>query len=251
MPVREKKRETTAGLFVLIGLLFLGVLIVEFGRFGDRFTDHYQLYIEFPDTAGIIKNSEVRLRGAKIGRVASHPELITEGATSSVLMEVFIRNEVKIPLDSTFQIGSSGLLGDKFIDIIPPEKETGEYYQSGDKIMGVGAGGFDSIKNDAQSIAHNANKLLKDAKVTFEKIDIALDSIKRIGDSMDITMNKLNNGFLSKENLDNFNKSMANFETSSRNLKDASEEFKPTVTDAQETLASFKKSRRGLSNPDC
>ena len=37
MPVREKKRERTAGLFVLIGLVLLGVLIVEFGRFGDRF----------------------------------------------------------------------------------------------------------------------------------------------------------------------------------------------------------------------
>ena len=76
MPVREKKRERLAGLFVLIGLLLLGVLIVEFGRFGDRFRGHYPLYVEFPDTAGIIKNSEVRLRGAKIGRVATRPELI-------------------------------------------------------------------------------------------------------------------------------------------------------------------------------
>jgi len=241
MPVREKKRETTAGLFVLIGLLFLGVLIVEFGRFGDRFTDHYQLYVEFPDTAGIIKNSDVRLRGAKIGRVADHPELTTGKASSSVRMELLIRDEVKIPLDSTFQIGSSGLLGDKFIEIIPPDKETGEYYQSGDTIMGAGAGGFDSIKNDAQSIAHNANQLIKDAKVTFDKIDVALDSIKSIGDSMDVTMTKLNDEFLSKENLGNFNEAMANFKAASVDINAASKELQPAIVEAKKAMTSINK----------
>ena len=246
MPAREKRRERTAGLFVLIGLLLLGVLIVEFGRFGDRFKDHYPLYIEFPDTAGIIKNSEVRLRGAKVGRVATKPELvITAGATSTVKMEMRIRNNVKIPRDSTFQIGSSGLLGDKFIEIIPPEKETGLYYESGDTIIGVGAGGFDAIKSDAETIARDASKLLKDAKKTFEKIDLALISIKRVGDSMNITMTKVNDGFLSKENLDNFHKAMAAFEASSRNLKTASEDLKPAVTEARLAMVSIKKAADG------
>ncbi len=248
MPVREKRRERTAGLFILIGLLLLGVLIVEFGRFGDRFKGHYPLYIEFPDTAGIIKNSEVRLRGAKVGRVATKPELTTGRASTTVRMEMRIRNEVKIPRDSTFQIGSSGLLGDKFIEITPPEKESGHYYQSGETIMGVGAGGFDSIKSDAQSIARDASKLIKDAQKTFEKIDQALDSIKSIGDNVNTTMTKVNDEFLSKDNLNNFSLAMANFETSSRNIKGASENLKPTITDARETLSSIKKAADGAQN---
>ena len=249
MPAREKGRERTAGLFVLIGLLLLGVLIVEFGRFGDRFKGHYPLYIEFPDTAGIIKNSEVRMRGAKIGRVATKPELVLSGgATSTVKMEMRIRNDVKIPRDSTFKIGSSGLLGDKFIDITPPDKETGEFYESGDIIMGVGAGGFDAIKSDAESIARDASQLIKDAKRTFTKIDEALDSIKRIGDSVDVTMGKVNNEFLSKENLENFNKAIANFEESSREIKGASKELKPAVADARATMASIKKAADGAQD---
>lgn len=245
MPVREKRRERTAGLFVLIGLLLLGALIVEFGRFGDRFKGHYPLYIEFPDTAGIIKDSEVRLRGAKVGRVATKPELTTGGATSTVRMEMRIRNDVKIPKDSSFQIGSSGLLGDKFIEIIPPDKETGLYYQSGDTIMGAGAGGFDAIKSDAESIARDASKLIKDAKVTFQKIDEALDSIKKIGDSVDITMTKVNTQFLSKDNLDKFSNALANFEAASTDIKGASAELKPTIVEAQETLAGIKKAAEG------
>ena len=246
MPAREKGRERTAGLFVLIGLLLLGVLIVEFGRFGDRFKGHYPLYIEFPDTAGIIKNSEVRLRGAKIGHVATHPELVLSGgATSTVKMEMRIKNDVKIPRDSTFQIGSSGLLGDKFIDITPPDQETGAYYEAGDNIIGVGAGGLDAIKSNAEDIARDASKLIKDARKTFAKIDDALDSIKKIGDNVDVTMGKVNDEFLSKENLSNFNKAIANFEASSRDIKDASKELKPAVTDARETMASIKKAADG------
>ncbi len=240
MPVREKRRERTAGLFVLIGLLLLGVLIVEFGRFGDRFKGHYPLYIEFPDTAGIIKNSEVRLRGAKVGRVATKPELTTGRASNTVRMEMRIRNEVKIPRDSTFQIGSSGLLGDKFIEITPPDKESGAYYQAGETIMGVGAGGFDSIKSDAQSIARDASQLIKDAKKTFGKIDQALDSIKSMGDNVNTTMTKVNDGFLSKDNLDNFGKAMANFEAASRDVNDASKELKPAIKEAKQAMISIR-----------
>ena len=241
MPLREKKRERTAGLFVLIGLILLGVLIVEFGRFGDRFRGHYPLHIEFPDTAGIIKNSEVRLRGAKIGRVATRPELVVTPKASSVRMEVRIRNDVRIPQDSVFTISSIGLLGDKFIEIIPPEQETGTYFRSGDTISGRGPGGFDSIKSDAVDIARDTSQLIKDASVTFEKIDEALASLQSIGDSMNETISKVNEGLLSEQNLERFSSTMENFESASENFNSLSTELKPTVTEARQTFASMKK----------
>ncbi len=247
MPTREQRSERKAGLFVFIGLLLLGFLIVEFGRFGDRFSNHYPLYIEFPDTAGIIKDSEVRLRGAKVGRVATKPELVTKGTTSSVIMEMRIRDDVKIPKDSKFQIASSGLLGDKYIEIIPPNKETGLFYESGDHIMGVGSGGFDSIKSDAESIAREARLMIKDLKKTFEKVDATLLSIKRVGDRLDVTMGKVNKGFLSEKNLAHFSKALANFESASNNLNTASGELKPTMIEAKAALASIQKAAHGAN----
>ncbi len=239
MPAREKRRETTAGLFVLIGLLLLGVLVIQFGRFGDRFTDHYPLYIEFPNTDGIIKGSEIRLRGAKVGRVATQPELTLGSASSSVKMEMRIRDNVKIPRDSVFQISSSGFIGDKFIDIQPPEIESGEYFESGETIMGAGAGGFDAIKTDAQNIAKDASLLLKDAKKTFVKIDEALDEITRVGENLNVTMQKVNAGFLSDKNIENLSKAISNFETASQDIASASKDLKPTIAEAQKTMASL------------
>ncbi|MGB0992580.1 MAG: MlaD family protein [Akkermansiaceae bacterium] len=242
MPAREKRRETLAGLFVLIGLVLLGILIVEFGRFGDRFKDHYPLYIEFPDTAGIIKGSEVRLRGAKVGRVATKPELtMGAGRSSSVKMEMRIRDDVKIPKDSVFQIGSVGFLGDKFIEIIPPEHETGAFYESGDVIMGAGAGGFDAIQSDAASIAKDASKLIKEAKDTMEKIDSALVEIENVGKKLNVTMEKVNTQFLTEENMANFSKALANFQEASNEINEASRELKPAVAEAKKTMASISK----------
>ena len=248
MPVREKKRERTAGLFVLIGLILLSVLIVEFGRFGDRFRGHYPLYVAFPDTAGIIKNSEVRLRGAKIGRVATRPELIVTPRSSSVLMEMRIRDDVQIPCESVFKISSSGLLGDKYIEITPPSKETGNYYQSGNTIAGKGAGGFDSLKSDAEDIARDTSQLIKEAAVTFKKIDQALESLKRISESMDVTMSKVNNELLSQKNLDQLTGTIASFKTSSDNLKTVSADLKPTISEARETFTSMKATSQSVQD---
>jgi len=248
MPAREKQRETMAGLFVLIGLLLLGGLVVQFGRFGDRFKGHYPLYIEFPDTAGIIKGSEIRLRGAKVGTVATKPELNVAGGASSVKMEMRIRDDVKIPRDSKFQIGSSGFIGDKFIDIQPPEIETGEYYQSGDTITGVGSGGFDAIKTDAENIARNASKLIIEAEQTFTKIDTALDEITEVAENLNVTMKKVNTGFLSDKNIDNLSKAIANFESASDNIADASKDLKPTIAEAKKTMASLSKAADSADN---
>jgi len=241
MAAREKRRETTAGLFVLIGLLLLGVLIVEFGRFGDRLSNHYPLYLEFSDTAGIIKGSDVRLRGAKIGRVATTPELIISNDTGSIVrMEIHIRDKIKIPHDSTIKIGSSGIMGDVFIQIVPPEKESGIYYKAGDTISGANAGGFDAIRADAETIAREASLRLKDAEDTLNKMDDALVEIREVGKNLNITIHKVNTYFLSRENLDHFSKAMANFEAASEDLNEASKELKPTVVEAKAALASIR-----------
>lgn len=241
MPAREKKRETLAGLFVLVGLLLLGVLIVQFGRFGDRFKGHYPLYIEFAETAGIIKGSEVRLRGAKIGHVSTAPELVTGPGSSHVRMEIRIRNGVNIPREAAIQIASAGFLGDKFIDILPPEKESGDYFEPGETIMGAGAGGFDALKSDAESIARDAAKLLKDARESFVKLDEALSEVKTVGASLNVTMTKVNTRFLSEKNLDNIESAIANFESASREINKTTRKLDPAIEDARKTFASLQK----------
>ena len=91
MPTRDTKKEQLAGLFVLIGLVLLGGLILQFGSFGDRLSGSYSLHIKFDNTEGIIKGSEVLFRGAKVGRVSEDPELFIDEGSSSVQIQLSIK----------------------------------------------------------------------------------------------------------------------------------------------------------------
>jgi len=130
--MKDKSLEIKVGSFVLMGLIALGILVVAFGRFGDLFSHAYEIVVPFPNASGIIKNSQVLYRGAKVGSVVSPPQIIREG--EAVELTLKIRSGVKIPEEAKFRIGSYGLLGDRFVDVIPPEKPNGRYMKDGEHL---------------------------------------------------------------------------------------------------------------------
>ena len=138
----ESKRRTElwVGVFVFIGLALLGGLTVQFGRFGDRLRGKYQLVVVFDDASGLIKGSEIRMGGARIGKVAEHPEL---NANVKVQVVMNIDEPIRIPENSMIQIASATLLGDKMIVITPPEggNTTGRFIQPGAVLRGGGPSG--------------------------------------------------------------------------------------------------------------
>lgn len=240
MPIREKRTERIAGLFVLIGLIMLGCLIIQFGSFDDQIKDSYELSVEFPDASGIIADSEVRFRGTKVGKVATSPELIMKGNESTVLMKMSIRDDVKIEQGSLFRVASSGFIGDKFIEIVPFNNGSGKYYTTGQTIAGESSGGFDALKEDAESIAEETLIILKEVQGTIKKVNTSLDSIERVGEKIDLTVTSLNEDFLTKKNADSVSLIMANFQASSSNIKAASAELKPAIAELRPAIAELR-----------
>jgi phospholipid/cholesterol/gamma-HCH transport system substrate-binding protein len=108
MAESHRKTELWVGVFVFIGLALLGGLIVQFGRFGDRMRGKYQFVVVFDDASGLIKGSEIRMGGARIGKVAEHPEL---NANVKVQVTMSVDDAIRIPENSMIQIASATLLG--------------------------------------------------------------------------------------------------------------------------------------------
>jgi len=179
----EKRTETLVGVFVLMGLLSLGGLIVMFGKFGDSFKSEYRVMVEYEDASGLIKGSEVRMGGAKIGNVASVPKL-TESAR--VVVELKIDEEVRLPKGSKFQIESISLLGDKMVVVVPVENPDGVFYVDGDFVMGSGAGGLDALQSNAQDLAKTALDFAKEAKVSMGKLNAALDEVTLVAGKLNV-----------------------------------------------------------------
>ncbi|HWB60976.1 MAG TPA: MlaD family protein [Chthoniobacteraceae bacterium] len=112
---KENGLEVKVGLFLCIGLLIIAAMILQFGLGGKQgiFKKYYPLVVDLPDADGLLKNSKVQLGGAPIGYVSTKPVLTKSLGTVRVILNV--DDSVKIPIGSTFEVGSSGLLGDKYV----------------------------------------------------------------------------------------------------------------------------------------
>jgi len=146
----DKKMETQVGIFVLFGLITLGILVVAFGRVGNWLNPTYTVVVQFDNASGILKNSQVLYRGAKVGTVSDKPQIMDVG--KYVALPLRIHSEARIPTNAKFQVGSYGLLGDRFVNIIPPAEESGEYLQPGAQVMGLPTTGINDLAAKAEPV---------------------------------------------------------------------------------------------------
>ena len=115
MTSEDRINQSKVGVFILIGLITIGLMVVYFGRVGEGMRSCYTLRAEFPNASGLRRQADVLLAGAKIGRVVNDPVILPD--MDGVYVDLRIFNNVKIPSKSEFSIGSSGLLGDHIVTV--------------------------------------------------------------------------------------------------------------------------------------
>ncbi len=155
--MKEKHIETWVGAFVLIGLVVAGALVVQFGRFGHYFQQSYDIVVEFEDASGIIKDSQVLYRGARVGTVTERPMIEENG--QFVTLPLRINSGIQIPETARFQIGSYGLLGDRFVNIIPPDETTDQYLQPEARVRGERATGLTELVQEMRPVLQRLNAI--------------------------------------------------------------------------------------------
>ena len=106
--------ETVLGAVVLVvAALFL---FFAYNTSQLRTVPGYQLSAEFTRIDGIRQGSDVRISGIKIGSVVAE-ELDPKTFLATVRMS--IDPSVQLPDDTVAEIISSGLLGDKYLSLVP------------------------------------------------------------------------------------------------------------------------------------
>ena len=121
--------EAKVGAFTLAGLALLAAVIFMLSGFklgGDK---GYTLYAGFKQVVGVEPQSLVRLSGVPVGKVTS-----IENDGRGVTVGMKINDGVQIPKGSKVGIGSSGVMGDKFINITPGDSADG-YLDEGDFLL--------------------------------------------------------------------------------------------------------------------
>ena len=218
MNEQDRGLELKVGIFVAVGLSILAALVVQFGRLGEGFKSYYSITVHFTDASGLLKNSDVLMGGAKVGQVAGPPRLVTSGRGVDVPLRIF--DYVQIATGSTIAVGSSGLLGDRFVTISPPQGKPASYIAKGARVEGAREKGLDDITKEG-------GDLIKDLRGTVAKIDSA---VSRLNEQ---ALSQTNMDHL-KETFDNLSKTSAAFAESSKKIDGVMEKADGTMTSAKE-----------------
>jgi phospholipid/cholesterol/gamma-HCH transport system substrate-binding protein len=217
--------EFKVGIFVFVGLAMLGALLVQFGRLGEGFKTYYFLTVRFTNASGLLKGSDVLLAGARIGKVAGGPRLIREGDGVAVPLKIY--EYVKVPEGTKFTVGSSGLLGDRFVVVTPPSGPAKAYLPPNAYIDGTRETGIDDLTREGGA-------LVTDLRGTVQKIDT--------------TVNRLNQETLSSANMENLKSSMEHLNQATGALAESSKKLDGVIEQADSTMASAKKAADNLQN---
>src|SRR3989441_11764929 len=214
----ERGLEFKVGAFVFVGLAMLGALVVQFGRLGEGFKTYYALTVRFNDASGLLKGSDVLLAGARIGKVAGGPRLVREGTGVAVPLKIY--DYIKIPEGTKFTVGSSGLLGDRFVNVIMPSGQPKAYLAPNADVSGARESGIDDLTREGGA-------LVNDLRGTLQKIDT--------------TVTRLNQDTLSSQNMENLKSSMEHLNQATGALAETSKKLDGVIEKADSTMESAKK----------
>ena len=221
MNEQERGLELKVGIFVFAGVAILAALVVQFGRVGEGFKTYYDLTIRFSDASGLLKGSDVLMGGAKIGRVSGGPRLVGQG----VEVALRIYDYVKIPVASKFTVGSSGLLGDRFVSVTPPAGQAAAYIAKNAVVEGVRETGLDDLTREGSF-------LVKDLRGTVQNVNT--------------TVLRLNNQAFSDANMQNLKSSIEHLNQITGSLAESSRKIDGVIAKADVTLSSTKKAADDL-----
>lgn len=106
--------ETIIGAIVVA--VAIGFLVFTYTRTGSGSLSGYEVNARMPKVDGLGIGTDVRLAGIKIGTVT---DLSLDPKTYLVTVHMNVRDDIKIPTDSSVMVTSSGFLGSQYLSITP------------------------------------------------------------------------------------------------------------------------------------
>jgi len=184
---RTTKLELKVGIFVFVGIIILVIFVLMIGDF-RLINPGYMFKISFGFANGVTLSAPVRLSGVEVGEVKGvHIGYDEQTKKPLVLIDVWVKKDTHIPIDSRVWVNMLGILGEKYIEIIP-----GQNYKTllreGFLIVGEDPVSIQELTDLSREIALQVGETVKDVSLTLnklntttlDKLNITLDSLNSI-----------------------------------------------------------------------
>ena len=142
-------------------------------------------------------------------------------------MQVKIFEPNRIPRNAKFYVAAAGLLGDRFVDVIPETEDVGGFFQAGEVVHG-------STKPGVEELTDQAGKLIVDLRAAVANLNG--------------TITRINTDLLKPEMFQNLQTSVANLNATTKNFQTASEKVNGVLDDAKGAVAGVNKAIDGAKD---
>ncbi len=156
----HRKRAWLSGLALVLTLLVATAYLLLGALRVNPFASSYRVTVELPESAGLLPNQDVTLRGVPIGRVERLD--ITPAGVDAV---VTVKSTVQIPESSDVRVSGLSPAGEQYIDFAA-DSDTGPFLQDGSVV----AHGRATVPVSLAELLANADGAL--AQVDTDKIEL-------------------------------------------------------------------------------
>jgi|GEM_PF-594949 len=256
-------REVSLGLVIVLSLLALGTMIFLTGELPWE-KRGYTLTVRFDYVGGLKEGDAVRVAGVKVGRVLSI-SLRDDG----VYVGLLLSPGVELKKGSIFTIGTAGIVGEKYVEIIPQPE--GDLLKPGDRVEGISPQrleelinevrvsvqrfgkvmdgleklvGDESFRESIKSSASRLNDVLEEAKESLSRFKAMEENL---GEKVSMLVDELR--ITISENRGEIKAILENIKVATERLKVFAQEFATpeNVKAIEETLGSIKKAADEIS----
>ncbi|MDF2873913.1 MAG: virulence factor Mce family protein [Sporomusa sp.] len=209
--------EAKVGAITLSGLILLAGMFVYLSgvSFGDK---GYPIQAVFAQVSGLKPGNIVRYAGVEIGKVTD-VKVLPDGVSADIMLNP----GVKVPVGAALTIGSDGLLGEKYINIMPPREING-FLAPHAKIYGENPQGLDELMVSANQVLAEVKTLVKALNdvVADDKVKAALKETALNTREITANLNRLTAtlAMLADTNQGEVTETVANLKAMSGSLKD-------------------------------
>ncbi len=198
---RDNGLELKVGLFVLMAALALSFFIISISDL-TVFEKGRHIHVVFGFASGLRDAAPVRLAGVEVGLVKKLQVFRDDAdGKTKVRVNVWIHDDINIPSDSKITINQLGILGEKYLEIIPGKSA-------------------DMIKDDSLTVGQDP--------VPIEKIAEQVDTLMI---KLETTVDSVNNGILTDKNKQSLQDALAGFAAVGTDLKEGRGTLGKLLTD--------------------
>lgn len=185
--------ELKVGFFVFLALLVLAYLTFQISGSSLMNRRNYKVKVVFGFVSGIEPKAPVRLAGVTVGEVDDINIYYNEEKQNvEVDLTLSLREDIRIPRNSKAYISTLGLMGEKYVELVPGTKASG-VFKTGDVIRGNDPVTMEKLTEVLMSVV--ADKEIKQSVLeTLNNFNQTSEHLKQVSLSMEAIIRNIEEG---------------------------------------------------------